>query len=276
MTSATPGRGPAAGVWKTGARLARSAVALTLLLVPLGGAQGVDAPRPPCGTPPLPAYPELGNAPAVRIWTGEELGAGWIPPTCIGWDQFPFRMLVATAGRLPYAGDADGLLARFGAISSLSTVKYWSTSDQGWEDLITHAAALDGLDARRPRPDFRVAEMVGGADLFFALDDNRSTGDVIYRLRVREIGPDRLVVEAENASPVRYLMFPLAGPGDLRFLYFIERWSTTEWGYYSLMGIGTGASRLTIGYQASYVNRAVALFRHLAGLPTDREPPAAP
>jgi hypothetical protein len=257
------------------ASLARSVVALSLLLAPLGGAWG-DAPRPPCETSPLPAYPDPGNAPAVRVWTGEELGAGWIPPTCTGWGSFPIRMLVATAGRLPYAGDADSLLARFGAVSSLSTVKYWSTSDQRWEGLITHAAALDGPDTHHPRPDFRIAEMVGGADLFFAQDDNRSTGDVVYRLRVREIKPDRLVVEAENTSPVRYLMFPLAGPGDLRSLYFLERWSTTEWGYYSLTGVGAGASALAVGHQASYVNRAIALFRHLAGLPTDQEPPAAP
>ena len=30
------------------------------------------------------------------------------------------------------------------------------------------------------------------------------------------------------------------------------------------------------GREASYVNRAVAIFRHVAGLPTDQEPPAAP
>jgi hypothetical protein len=32
---------------------------------------------------------------------------------------------------------------------------------------------------------------------------------------------------------------------------------------------------ITGGHEASYVNRAVALYRHLARIPTDREPPAA-
>ena len=44
------------------------------------------------------------------------------------------------------------------------------------------------------RPDFQVAEMAGGVDLYFAQNDNRSTGDVVYRMRVREIDPDQLVV----------------------------------------------------------------------------------
>src|SRR3954467_12544294 len=112
--------------------------------------------------------------------------------------------------------------------------------------------------------------------LYFAQHDNRSTGDVVYRLRVREVTPDRLVVRVENVSAVCYLLIPLAGPGDLQSLYFLERRSPDEWGYYSLARTGAGASSLTEGHGASYVNRAVALFRHLACFPTDQEPPAAP
>ena len=116
----------------------------------------------------------------------------------------------------------------------------------------------------------------GGADLYFAQDDNRSSGDVVYRLRVRKIAPDRLVVEMENVGAVRFLLIPLAGPGDLQSLYFFERRSPDAWGCYSLMRTGAGVNPLTEGHAASYVNRAVALFRHLAGLPADQEPPAAP
>ena len=36
------------------------------------------------------------------------------------------------------------------------------------------------------------------------------------------------------------------------------------------------AREVLAGNEASYVNRAVALFRHLAGLPTDQGSPAAP
>src|SRR4051794_24491381 len=167
-------------------------------------------------------------------------------------------------------------LERFGAVSALTTVRYWSVSDRRWQDLIASAFALAGPDAASRRPDFRAAEMRGGTDLYFAQHDNRSTGDVVYRLRVREITPDRLAVQMENVSAVHYLLIPLAGPGDLQSLYFLERRPPDEWGYYSLARIGAGASSLTEGHEASYVNRAVALFRHLAGFPTDQEPPAAP
>ena len=213
----------------------------------------------------------------MRVWTAGELGAaGWDPPACTGWRPLPFRVLVAAAGRFRHEGGVEGLLARFGAVSSLATVKYWSVSDQRWENLVTRAAALAGPDADRRRPDFRVAEMAGGADLFFAQDDNRSTGEVVHRMRVREIGPDRLVVEAENVGAVRYLLVPLAGPGDLRWVHFFERRSAAEWGYYGLARVGAGASPLLGGHRASYANRAVALFRHLAGLPTDQGPVVAP
>jgi hypothetical protein len=32
---------------------------------------------------------------------------------------------------------------------------------------------------------------------------------------------------------------------------------------------------LSTGGEAPYINRAVAFFRHIAGIPTDQEPPAA-
>jgi hypothetical protein len=241
-----------------------------------GGSLAQGAPQPPCGAAPSPAYADLGSTPAVRVWTGDELGADWTPPPCTGWRPLPFRSLVAAAGRFRHQGGVEDLLARFGAVSTLTAIRYWSVSDKRWQTLITNASALEGPDAAKRRPDFSVAEMRGGIDLYFAEDDNRSTGDVVYRLRVRETAPDRLVVETENVSSVRYLLLPLAGPGDLQALYFLERRSANEWGYYSLARTGAGTSSLTEGHEASYVNRAVALFRHLAGLPTDQGPPAAP
>jgi hypothetical protein len=95
--------------------------------------------------------------------------------------------------------------------------------------------------------------MLAGADLFFAQDDNRSTGEVVHRMRVRvrEIGPARLVVEAENVSAVRYLLVPLAGPGDLRWVHFFERRSAAESGYFGLARVGAGVSPLLEGHRAS-------------------------
>jgi hypothetical protein len=115
-----------------------------------------------------------------------------------------------------------------------------------------------------------------GADLHLVQDDNRSTGGVVYRMCAREVGPDRLVVETENVGAVRLLLLPLAGPGDLRALHVLDRLGPDEWGYYGLARTGAGASPLAGGREASLANRAAALFRHLAGLPTDRGPPVAP
>ena len=197
-------------------RLARLAGCIAwcggLLLQPgAGAAEG--GPRPPCAAAaPLPDYAEPGNLPATRVWTGEQLDAAWAPPPCLGWRALPFRALGATAGRFHHRGDATGLLARFGAISALPTIRYWSVSDKAWQDLVTSASALGGPDPRRRRPGFAPAELAGGADRYFAQDDNRSTGEVVYRLRVRELAPCRLVVATENTSPVRYLLFPLSHP----------------------------------------------------------------
>ncbi len=248
-------------------------VCAVLLLFP-GEGIAQSGPRPPCGDTPSPAYAEPGSLPVVRVWSAGELGANWTPPACTGWRPRPFRTLVATAGRFRHRGGANDLLERFGAISTLTTIRYWSVTDQRWLRLITDASALEGPDAARRRPDFGVADMRVGAELYFAQDDNRSTGDVVYRMRVREITPDRIVVETENVSSVRYLLVPLAGPGDLQALYFLERLAPEMWGYYSLARTGGGASSLLEGHETSYVNRTVALFRHLAGLPTDLGPPA--
>ena len=258
--------------------LARLAAGLGLWAVLLFPGEGVgqDVPRPPCADPPSPAYPEPGGQPVVRVWSAGELGADWTPPACTGWRPLPSRVLVATAGRFRHRGTAEDLLERLGAVSALTTVRYWSVTDGRWLDLVTDASALEGPDAAKRRPDFRAAEMKVGTDLYFAQDDNRSTGDVVYRLRVREIAPDRLVAETENVSPVRYLLLPLAGPGDLQSVHFLQRLAPEEWGYYGLARTDAEASRLLEGRAASYVNRAVALFRHLAGVPTDQEPPAAP
>jgi hypothetical protein len=259
------------------ARLAARISLCAVLVLPSGRSVARDDPRPPCGSAPSPAYADQGDTPAVRVWSGDDtVGTGWTPPACTGWRPLPSRALVAVAGRFRHRGTAEDLLARLGAVSALSTVRYWSVSDGRWLDLVTDASALAGPDPASRRPDFRAAEMVSGADLYFAQDDNRSTGAVVYRLRVREAAPDRLVAETENVTPVRYLVVPLAGPGDLRALHVLERLSPEEWGYYGLARTGAGASRLAAGREASQVNRAVALFRHLAGLPTDRGPPAAP
>ena len=64
---------------------------------------------------------------------------------------------------------------------------------------------------------------------------NRSTGDVVvYRLRVREIAPDRLAVQ-DGERQRRTIPAAAAGRAwHLQVVYFLERRPPDEWGYYSL------------------------------------------
>jgi hypothetical protein len=61
-------------------------------------------------------------------------------------------------------------------------------------------------------------------------------------------------------------------PGDIQAAYFLEHRSPGVWDYYSL----TRTTPRFGGHVASYINRAVAAYRHIAGIPTDRDPPLAP
>jgi len=75
---------------------------------------------------------------------------------------------------------------------------------------------------------------------------------------------------------VRYLLMPIFRPGGMQSITFLDRESQDVWRYYSLTRTSKNASLLTAGYEASSINRAVAFYRYLAGIPTDKEPPASP
>ena len=94
-------------------------------------------------------------------------------------------------------------------------------------------------------------------------------------MRVRESTDERIVIETENVAPVRWWAVTLFPPGALRTVYILEQRSTGIWSYYALTKVA-GGSWLVAGHEKSYINRVVALYRHLAGIPTDQEPPAAP
>ncbi|MGH6627322.1 MAG: DUF6675 family protein, partial [Burkholderiaceae bacterium] len=172
------------------------------------------------------------------------------------------------------AGDTDALLARAGAISTLRTVRYWSATDKAWRPLAVDASALAGGDAKAERRrDFAAAELTVGGQFHYWINDSRS-GPVVYRMRVRERDAQRLVLSYENASPVRAFGITLFEPGALQTVAFAERHAADVWAFYLLMRIDRGASIFADSQEASSVNRAVALYRHWAGIATDQEPPA--
>jgi len=240
-------------------------------------ALALDDPRPPCeGRSPDPAYASPGETPAVRVWA-KGGAAQWQAPACLGWaPQQRFRLVVALAGEFRYEGDAESLLARFGAISAMRGLRYWSVTEKAWRVLISDASALEGAEISHRRPDFGPGEMKSGAILYFLQEDNRSSEPVVYRLRVLERAPARLVIETENVGPVRQLALTLFPPGALRATYFLDRQRAGTWGFYGVSATGESASALAGLIEATYVNRAAALYRHLIGVPPDRDPPLAP
>lgn len=256
--------------------------ALTLAATAAAPAYAQDVPTPPCGDAPV-SYAAVGEQPRVRIWTGAADMDDWAPPACTGWSAQRLLVAVETAGRFEHDGDADDLLARFAAISRYPEILYWSHTRDTWRQLIPEAQALASTDPESRRDDFTPADLVAGAEVFYRQRENTPAGDVVYRLRVRERTPDRLVIDLANANTVRQRGFKLFDPGAYQFLYVVEREQRDTWTYYGLMRSAVPSNPL-IGLVwailddggPSYINRTVAQFRFVAGIATDTEPPAAP
>ncbi len=152
-------------------------------------------------------------------------------------------------------------------------MRYWSTTHQQWQTLIVDAYALTGPRSGKRREDFAPDEMKTGQALYFEQADNLA-GKTIYRMHIAEASADRLVFDVENVSTMRHLLIPIFHPGEMQSIYFLDRESENVWRYYSIVRTGKNASRLA-GNESSAINRAVAFYRNLVGIPTGQEPPAA-
>ncbi len=223
---------------------------------------------------PNPPYPDLERSPSFKVWDRARLGREWKAPSCTGWSASGFATLVTTVARFRHSTGVEGLLARIGSISRLAGIRYWSTTRQQWKPLIVNASALEGAAGSQRRQDFSAADLAPDAMLYFQQSDSL-TGKATYRLHILSVSQDRLVYETENITALRYLMVPIFPPHELQAIYFLERESPDIWRYYSIARTGKNANGLATGHDASTVNRAVAFFRYLAGIPTDQEPPAA-
>ncbi|MBZ5727402.1 MAG: hypothetical protein LAP87_20690 [Acidobacteriia bacterium] len=230
-------------------------------------------PQPPCGREAVPPYPGLDTSPTVKFWSETDFGRDWRPPACTGWTAAGFSSLITTAARFRYTSGSEGLLRHIGAISELAGMRYWSTTHKQWQTLIVDAYALTGSPSRR-RGDFPPGEMKEGQVLYLEQVDNLS-GAAVYRMHIAEVSADRLVFEVENVSIMRYFFVTLFHPGEMQSIYFLDRESDGVWRYYSIARTGRSASRLATRHPSSSMNRAVAFYRSLAGIPTDQEPPAA-
>lgn len=248
----------------------RLSAGLIVALIAPTGAWAADA-GAPCAAAAQVAYPLPGAPPVITLWRGHD-AEQWKPPSCIGWAP-PSKLVIALKGSFRFEGSVENLLARLGAISTLANVRYWSVTDKKWLALAYAASALRGPDAKSRRQDFSENEMMEGAQLYYWVDDTRS-GNITYRLNVRERTADHAVVVSENVTPVRRFLMTLFTPAALQSAVIIQRLSPDSFGLYIVSRTGNGTSLFAAGHEGSYVNRANALFRQLAGIRTDLEPPA--
>jgi hypothetical protein len=231
---------------------------------------GQSGPQPPCGLEVFPPYPVLDSPPAVKVWQR----AGWTPPACTGWAPSPSSTLVAASARFRYSSGPEGLLRRIGAVSQLKGLLYWSATAGRWQPLILDAYAVSGPAGDHRRNDFSPAELVPGRALYVRQQDN-VYGKAVYRMAILAVSPSRVAFATGNADAMGYLGLPLFPPGEFQTVCFLDRESSDVWRYYAIARTGKQASALLAGHEASLINRAVASFRHLAGMPADAEPPAA-
>lgn len=246
----------------------------------------VPSPQPPCeGAEPFPAYAAPGQPPTVAVWSSRALDDPGLPhvtlyagvaletvppPACSGWPELPFT--VALSARFLFPGEARDLVARLADFSALSRAEYWAASRQRWEILLDEAYAVTDPDSRARRADVSAGEVEPGGEYDSLQNPAGPVGGAVYRMRIRELVPDRAMVELENITSARAAgLFPLPA-GTLRSLYFLQRLPDGKdlWGYYALLGLWT-----TPDSARTYVNRAAALFRQAAGIP-DRDQPVWP
>jgi hypothetical protein len=237
-------------------------------------AQYAAGPQPPCSGEVSPTYPDLDQPAMTKSWSSADFGREWKPPTCLGWDTSGFTTLVTTVATFRNSAEGAGLLHTFAAISQWKGLRYWSVTHNQWRTLITDGYALTASQNGQHRADFTLDEMKEGNVLYFEQDNNLS-GKAIYRMQIVKASDDHIAIKIENVGSIRYLLVPMLHAGDLQSVYFLDRESGDTWRYYSIVRTGKNANRLIGGNDSSAINRAVAVYRHLLGIPDNTEPPAA-
>lgn len=243
------------------------------LLSMLAGLAAMAQPDPDCLGTVRPQYAPLDSPPNIgftRVASGHPTAPG---AGCFNNPDAPATWLTV-ASLVTSAESAAALMERFGAISKLLPVQYWSTTEHKWRPMVSAAAAIVSSDSRQPRADFSLAELLAPGDRYYSLTDTRSGRPTVYRLRVRSPRSTELTVDIANVDPIKQWGITLYAPDGLRTLYILQQRAPGIWAYYSITRLLPG-SFLAEGHDKSYINRAVALYRHLVGIPTNTEPPAA-
>jgi hypothetical protein len=225
----------------------------------------VGQPSSSCVTPLWPPSAIAGSPPSVATWTRTEFPQDWALQPCVGWGLQQFASFAAVVGTFQARG-MDVVLSRIGAISTYKGMRYWSVTDHSIEPLIKDAFAVERSPPNNMRSDFTPTEMQVGRELFFTEQDNRSSGPVLYRMKVIERSPDRIVLDITNANKIRRFLLTLFEPGDMHTALFISGTTDGIWTCYALSGLRPTTLAGLLDNHKSQVNRLVALYGHIAGL----------
>ena len=182
-------------------------------------------------------------------------------------------MVTALAGTLR-ASSLDELLDRYAALSRYPSIRFWSTTNQAWEPFAASAGFVDGPEAHYSHPDLSAADFETGRTFYYYEIDR--TGRTIHRLVVHRRTQDTVELATDNVTAIRYAPFTIFEPEALKTFTSIQRLGPDAWGYYQTISAGSGSDFIAVRSPSPYINRLTALYRYMAGIPTDGQPPAAP
>ena len=236
----------------------------------------LSAPEPPCAEPPgsTVAHAAAGDDPTVRVWHAPSLPENWQLAGCTGLEPPSDAVLIEISGRFRHDGDARTMLAKLGAVSTHTGIIFWDVDEGGWRQLLPDAAALSAPDLNARRPDFTLDEMSVGARLYMLYDDQEQPGPTVFETEVREAGPEGFVTVMRNVTPMTLMGFSIADPGAISSMLQVRAIAPGEFEYYGLTAVALASLAAAMTSDSDHVNRAVASYRFLAGIPGDREPPA--
>ena len=168
----------------------------------------------------------------------------------------------------------DLVIERLAAISGRMEIRYWSASRRRWRPLLDQSQPLSRPDraafAGDPQPD----DLRAGATIYSLQDDSDPLGPLISAMTIIERSATRLRVAFRNVSDGRFFGLRVLPAGAAEGMLFLEQAPGGDWRLYTLSRLTTDIPDWLLPPRPSYVNRAVALYRYLAGIPTDKEPPA--
>jgi hypothetical protein len=258
-------------------RLVLALLIAALALVPAAVAAG---PQPPCrampgGDPAVsPFYGAPDGPPNWGTWHVRDIEReGWKPAECLHW-YGDTRMVVALAARFRSTATAAELAEKLGAVSRLTSVKFWAITRQTWHPMAVDAYVVANPQNQKARlPDPTPDALVTGRDYFY-VEDIDVTGRSLYHMRVLERTENRLVMSTENVTPITAAIVTLFPPQALQIVTFLDR-QPDGWAVYGITRAALESSSMVSGYQSSYLNRLEAMRRLLADIPADRDPPIA-